>query len=972
MTPSESRPSGKVPIASRGTNSTDAAVLFQHKAFLSYNQKADGVLAKALETALEQFSKKWYQRRAFDVFRDATALGANTGLWPTLQVSLQETEFFILLASPESAESPWVRAELNYWLENRGCEQLLIVLTSGRIAWPEGDHDFDWTKTNALNRAVLTGKFRAEPLWVDCSWARGLAELKITNDKRFADAVATLASPLHHGVSKSDLFGEDLRQHRRQMLLAKGALISLSILFLGTCYFWWQATTARRVAEERALVANSRRLAALSVTERTKRLDRSILLAAEASRIANTLEARKSLYDALHERQGIRTILNNGLGQVHNLAFNPKTQTLAAAYGYTESTAEPYGYRDRGSGVVLWELAGRTRLVSDLAVPRDRNYSSVAFSTDGRIIAIGSDDGVSLWNLASLKCLVDKLPFVKEGEGALGGVNSLAFSHDGKILAAGHDQCVVLWDLASQKPLPNNPLNVKKGTVTGVAFHPGSKLISAAFGVFPNNDASHGGDGGVLFWDITQMPQTKKPCAIRKVKEGYVSCVAYSPDGKLISAGYRSGDDGKGGVVLWNTDTFERVRDRPLAVEQGDVHSVAFSPNSKTLAAGFGVYDFNDGDGGILRWEVLTLEPLPNDPLVVKEGLVSSIAFSPDGETIAAGFIDGSDNGDGVVLWDLSARRPLESEPIAVEGGDVKCVAFSTDRGTIAAGYAGIKENSDGGVARWDLTTRKRLVPDPLKVKQGEVDILAFRPDGKTVAAGFAPNNQGRAQYLWDSGARRPLVDTQLAVREGDLTRASFSPDRNTLAAVCDGGIVLWDLASGQRPRNKWFSGDKHEFTSVAFSPDGKTLAAGYRFYQDNFMQSAVALLDAADGKRTEDEPFVLGVDREISSVTFSSDGKTIAAGFTGGLMTWDVREHKPLADGRLMSIDNEARPVVSLSSDGKTLATVLEGRVVLGDLDLESWLQIAARMANRNFTPKEWKEYFHKEPYRRTFQNLP
>ena len=150
----ESFPSGKSADASQGRKPVVDLLGFNHKAFLSYNQRADGVLAKALETGLEQFSKKWYQRRAFDVFRDATSLGANAGLWQTLLDSLKKSEFYILLASPESAASPWVSDELRYWLDNRGCEKLLIVLTSGQMVWAKGQNDFDWTKTTALNHEV--------------------------------------------------------------------------------------------------------------------------------------------------------------------------------------------------------------------------------------------------------------------------------------------------------------------------------------------------------------------------------------------------------------------------------------------------------------------------------------------------------------------------------------------------------------------------------------------------------------------------------------------------------------------------------------------------------------------------------------------------------------------------------------------------------------------------------------------------
>ena len=63
-----------------------------------------------------------------------------------------------------------------------------------------------------------------------------------------------------------------------------------------------------------------------------------------------------------------------------------------------------------------------------------------------------------------------------------------------------------------------------------------------------------------------------------------------------------------------------------------------------------------------------------------------SVAFSPDGKTIAAGY--SAARGGGVVLWDVAARKRLVDEPLPVKEGGVKSVAFSPDGKTIAAGYS--------------------------------------------------------------------------------------------------------------------------------------------------------------------------------------------------------------------------------------------------------------------------------------------
>ena len=106
-----------------------------NKAFISYSHSADGKLAPSLQTALEIFAKPWYKMRNFRVFRDEASLSANPHLWTNIQKALEESKYLIYMASPTSAASKWVKKEIEFWLEHKSLDKLLIVLTEGEISW---------------------------------------------------------------------------------------------------------------------------------------------------------------------------------------------------------------------------------------------------------------------------------------------------------------------------------------------------------------------------------------------------------------------------------------------------------------------------------------------------------------------------------------------------------------------------------------------------------------------------------------------------------------------------------------------------------------------------------------------------------------------------------------------------------------------------------------------------------------------
>jgi WD40 repeat protein/transcriptional regulator with XRE-family HTH domain len=283
------------------------------------------------------------------------------------------------------------------------------------------------------------------------------------------------------------------------------------------------------------------------------------------------------------------------------------------------------------------------------------------------------------------------------------------------------------------------------------------------------------------------------------------------------------------------------------------VDSVAFSPNGTTLATG-------NADGTVRLWDVATRRQITT--LTGPTGPVNSVAFSHDGTTLATGSADGT-----VRLWDVATRRQIAA--LTSHDGPVTSVAFSLDGTTLATG------NADGTIRLWDAATR-HPVSGPPTSHGGPVVGVAFGPGGGTLASG---NDDGTVS-LWDlangSCTGGPLINDP-----SRATSVALSPDGGTLAAGnADGTIRLWDAATGS-PTSRPLTGPAGPVTSVAFSPDGTTLASASPDH-------TVRLWDLATSHPIGAP--LTGHTGLVTSVAFSPDGKTLAAGSADHTVRlWDV-----------------------------------------------------------------------------------
>jgi WD40 repeat protein len=332
--------------------------------------------------------------------------------------------------------------------------------------------------------------------------------------------------------------------------------------------------------------------------------------------------------------------------------FSKDGQTLVASVGDT---------------VRIWGLtAAREKRVLE---PHVGGTPTVAFSPDGKLLAsAGNDRTVRIWDPATGR-------LVKELADLHGEVEPVAFSPDGTLLAAGVWASEIrLWQVPSweELPFPKHSLGPR---IWACAFSPDGRFFAAC------------GEGGVAIWKVDPGQVGGRPHPrprleqLARPSDQLISSVSFSPDGNLLAWVPR----GRSELRIWD------VRNsRPYAfppVSAGDIRDVAFYQDGRHLAL------ISPGNGPEV-WDVITRQRVyasaSGDFPGAKERDIGNFAVSTDDAWLAAGAARGS-----ITVWDLRKRELLLALP--EEHGLVWGLAWSPNRETLAAGF------SDGSLVLWNI-----------------------------------------------------------------------------------------------------------------------------------------------------------------------------------------------------------------------------------------------------------------------------
>jgi eukaryotic-like serine/threonine-protein kinase len=569
----------------------------------------------------------------------------------------------------------------------------------------------------------------------------------------------------------------------------------------------------------------------------------------------------------------VEPLILRGKAEVNSLAFSSDGEFLATALG--------------DGGVTVYN--SRTgKSIRTLGNMHSDSVFSVAFHRDGRHLAsVGADRKVKVWDWTTGRN-VFTCPSPSDADHNRGTGYGLAFSPDGRRLAVASDGAVHVWDWENQQPvLPPLRGHAKKGI--SVAFSPdGRRLASGSWsgevmiwdaqtGELVHTLAEHHApvsslvfspdgrrlvsacfDRRLIVWDATTGVRLRTV----EAGNGLVLGVAVSPDGSRLAS---AGEDKT--LRVWESATGREILD--LRGHTGWSQGVAFSPDGLRLASA-------GGDGTVRIWDATPLrgdEAQEAFTLSQGAGEVWTLAVSPDGRRLASAGL-GADS--RVKVRDLNSR--LVTFEFTGHWSVVFCVAWHPDGQRIAS--SGLDAERTLFVVRvWDARTGEVGLNLPIAT---EAYAVAFSPDGEYLVTGSA----NRTVQVWDARAGRQLG--KFGTHGRPVLGLAFSRDGRRLASASGDGVVkLWDwdpsrLGDEQKPRRTFRARVPLAGMTFAFSPDGRRLVAGGE-------EHTVRIWDL----QTEQVQDLRGHSGDVWATAFSPDpeGRWVASGGEDtAVKVWDTR----------------------------------------------------------------------------------
>jgi WD40 repeat protein len=942
-------------------------------AFISYSHR-DAEFVHQLANALEH--------AGLVVWIDADDIPAGAPWRDELGSGIEAADAFVFVLSPDSTVSEECAKELARALDLG--KRLVPVLLRAVDRIPAGLDAVQYVDATARDVAS-TARLTAEAITVDRDWLRqhtqwlaralrwddrGRSKGYLLRGSELDAAEAWLARQREGHVPPptalhTDYVGASRAAEKHRLRVLLGAAIA-AVLVSST--FAVIAFLQRGEDIEQRSGAESRALAAASVSQLAVDPELSVLLGLEAMEEADTPEARDAIRRALVESH-VRTAWEVSDG-VSDLAVAPDGDVVAVgAHDGTLVLADAATGADRwavqaaGTPIrrVLFDASGSRLLTSSdegivqlwdavsgdslAAVPG----TSGAFSPDGeRIVTAGDDGSARLFSAADGRALAEL-----SGEAPMTGAS---FSPDGESIVTieRNEEIVRVWDVAAARAteigsfdllvseamfVGDSRVVVRAAFDTTVWDVPAGRLVAQlgmSFVVVPSPDGDRVLTASVDGTSSVWTTDGEEVAVLRTPHGGFVRDAAWSADGSRVmtAAADRL-------AQVWDAATGDVLA--PLRAHTGSANAVSFGPDGHTVLTG-------DGTGIVRVWDlpdavVLRGHGAWDAPLDERAADLRSVDFSADGEQAVTTATDGTAR-----LWDVRTGAEVldlpgcerASEPFSCLSGAVMLdhASFIIDGEIRPDGEAVLTVGSDGTVQVHALDGTRLG-----RFGQGTADGLAaasFDPSGaRVVAAG----TDGMAQ-IWEVETGAQLATMRVGA---PVTDARFTPDGQfVLTSDEDDELELWRADDGAHVRT--VAEDAGEVGGIDLTADGRFVVApvdeGARVYDVDSGAEVVTLL---------------GHTGLVTSASFSPDGRfVVTSGFDRTARIWDARTGSELA---VLRGHEDVLWAATFSPDGRHVATAAEDATariwVCEACTSDDELGRAGRSAvTRELTPAERSRY--------------